>query len=435
VDRRERIGESLAAVVVGALVGLVGTAFREAARRGSEIFGELLGAADSRGIPGWAAGAFAGAVLVVVSAALTRRFAGESSGSGIQEVEGILAGTLPPIRWRRVLPVKFFGGLLALSSGLLLGREGPTIHMGAAVAQAVAERARASRERLHLLLGAGAAAGLAVAFRAPLAGILFAVEELRREFPPTRQSIRAVSLATIAAVLVGIALTGPAPLLPVPSTRNPNPLELGLVVPFAMLVAVLGLAFNAALVATIERSRSIARRGGALLVALAVGAGIGALAWIAPPFTGGGEELAQRLIEAAPVAGLLAALLVARFVLFDASYATGVPGGIFAPQLALGTCAGLLAVVVGAKLAPTHDFSIVLWPIAGMAALLASTVRAPLTGVALVIEMTGCLPAGLMALLAAVTADATARTLGGRPIYETILERQASGPGATDSRA
>ena len=424
MERTKGIRDDLAAVFVGGAVGLVGTAFREGARRGYELFGGMLGAAEARGIPGWVAGAVGGAVLVVLSAFLTRRFAGESAGSGIQEVEGILAETLPPIRWRRVLPVKFFGGLLALSAGLLLGREGPTIHMGAGIASAVAERTRASRDRLHLLLGAGAAAGLAVAFRAPLAGILFALEELRREFPPTRQSIRAVALATITAVLVAIALAGSSPLLPVGAARNPTALELGLVIPFAMLVAVLGLAFNAALVATIERSRSLARRGGALPLALLVGAGVGALAWIAPPFTGGGEDLTQRLIAAPPAAGLLAVLLVGRFVLFDASYATGVPGGIFAPQLALGACAGLLAVVAAARLAPAQPFSMVLWAIAGMAALLAATVRAPLTGVALVIEMTGCFPAGLMALIAAVAADVTARTLGGRPIYESILERE-----------
>ena len=426
MEQREKIGDGLAAVIVGAAVGLVGTVFREGARRGFELFGAMLGAVDARGIPGWIAGAACGAVLVTLSAFLTRRFAAESAGSGIQEVEGILAGTLPPIRWRRLLPVKFVGGLLALSAGLLLGREGPTIHMGAGIASAVAERWRASRERLHLLLGAGAAAGLAVAFRAPLAGILFALEELRREFPPTRRAIRAVALATITAVLVGIAIAGPAPLLPVATTRNPTPLELGLVIPFAMLVAVLGLAFNATLVATIDRSRSLARRGGALPLALAVGAGVGALAWIAPPLTGGGEDLAQRLIAAPPAAGLLAVLFVGRFVLFDASYATGVPGGIFAPQIALGACAGLLAVVVGARLAPAHPFSMVLWAIAGMAALLASTVRAPLTGVALVIEMTGCFPAGLMALIAAIAADVTARGLGGRPIYDQILEREVT---------
>ena len=255
---------------VGAAVGLVGTAFREAARRGYELFGGMLGAADARGIPGWVAGAAGGAVLVVLSAFLTRRFAGESAGSGIQEVEGILAGTLPPIRWRRVLPVKFFGGLFALSAGLLLGREGPTIHMGAGIASAVAERSRASRERLHLLLGAGAAAGLAVAFRAPLAGILFALEELRREFPPTRQAIRAVALATITAVLVGIALTGRSPLLPVAAARSPTALELGLVIPVRDARG----RPRPRLQRRARRQRStgpapLARRGGALPLALA----------------------------------------------------------------------------------------------------------------------------------------------------------------------
>ncbi|HTY42089.1 MAG TPA: H(+)/Cl(-) exchange transporter ClcA [Thermoanaerobaculia bacterium] len=424
MEKPERIGPDLAAVLVGAGVGLVGTVFREGARRGYEIFGELLGAADARGIPGWIPGVLGGALLVAASVSLTRRFAREASGSGIQEVEGVLAGEIPELRWRRVLPVKFVGGLLALTSGLLLGREGPTIHMGAGVAAAVGESVRASREKRHLLVGAGAAAGLAVAFRAPFAGILFALEELRREFPPTRESIRAVALATLTAVVVGIALAGSTPMLPVAAVRSPTALELGLVVPFAMVVAVLGLAFNAALLATLETARAIARRAGWLPLALLVGGGVGALVWIAPPWTGGGEDLAQRLVAAPPAAGFLLLLLVGRFLLFDASYATGVPGGIFAPQIALGACAGLLAVVAGAKLAPTQPFSIVLWSIAGMAALLAATVRAPLTGLALVIEMTGCFPAGLMALLAAVTADVTARVLGGRPIYEAVLERQ-----------
>ncbi len=422
---RDGIRGDLAAVLVGAGAGVVGTAFREGARRGYELFGEMLGAADARGIPGWIAGAIGGALFVSLAAFLTRRFAEESAGSGIQEVEGILSGALAELRWRRVLPVKFVGGLLALAAGLVLGREGPTIHMGAGIGQAVGERSRASRERRHLLVGAGAAAGLAVAFRAPFAGILFALEELRREFPPTRESIRAVSLATLTAVLVGIGLTGSAPLLPVAAVRGPTPLEIGLVVPFGMVVGALGLAFNAALLASLDLTRRAERRAGWLSLALLVGGGVGALVWIAPPWTGGGEDLTQRLIAAPPTAAFLVLLFVGRFLLFDGSYATGVPGGIFAPQLALGACAGLLAVVAGAKLLPTHGFSIVLWSIAGMAALLASTVRAPLTGLALVIEMTGCLPAGLMALIAAFSADVTARVLGGRPIYDLLLERAA----------
>ena len=423
---RDRIGGDLAAVLIGAGVGIVGTAFREGARRGFEIFGAMLGAADARGIPGWLAGGIAGAVLVSLAAFLTHRYSRESAGSGIQEVEGMLGGSRPDLRWRRILPVKFFGGLLALSSGLLLGREGPTIHIGGAIGTAVAERARVTRDRMHLLVGAGAAAGLAVAFRAPFAGILFALEELRREFPPTRAAIRAVALATIAAVLADVAISRPALLLPVAAAAAPTALEMGLVIPFAMLVAVLGLLFNAALVGTVGLARAVVRRAGWILLPLLVGCGVGALAWLVPPAVGGGEDLAQRLIAAPPAAGLLAILLAARFVLFDASYATGTPGGIFAPQLALGACAGLLAAAFLARFTPGHASSPVLWALAGMTALLASTVRAPLTGLALVIEMTGCFHAGLMALLAAIVADLTARTLGGRPIYETLLERKDS---------
>lgn len=423
---RDGIRGDLSAVLVGAAVGILGTAFREGARRGFEIFGEMLGAADARGIPGWLAGGIGGALLVSLAAFLTRRFSPESAGSGIQEVEGMLGGSRPDLRWRRVVPVKFVGGLLALSAGLLLGREGPTIHIGGAIGAAVAERTRVTRERMHLLVGAGAAAGLAVAFRAPFAGILFALEELRREFPPTRAAIRAVALTTISAVLASVAIAGRAPLLPVPAAQAPSVLEMGLVIPFAMLVAVLGLAFNAALIGTVGLSRAAARRAGWLLLPLLVGCGVGALAWLVPPAVGGGEDLAQRLIAAPPAAGLLAILLAVRFVLFDASYGTGTPGGIFAPQLALGACAGLLAAAFVARLTPGHASSPVLWALAGMAALIASTVRAPLTGLALVVEMTGCFPAGLMALLAAIVADLTARTLGGRPIYESLLERKGS---------
>src|SRR5262249_15092630 len=150
----------LLAAAAGAAVGIVGTAFRVGAARGYELFGELLGAADARGIPGWIPGVVGGAVFVAAAAFLTHRFAREASGSGIQEVEGTLGGSRPAIRWPILLPVKFAGGLLALSAGLLLGREGPTIHMGAAIGAAAGERARASKERLHLLVGAGAAAGL-----------------------------------------------------------------------------------------------------------------------------------------------------------------------------------------------------------------------------------------------------------------------------------
>ena len=423
---RGRLHAEIASIAAGAAIGLVGTAFRQAAASGYRRFSALLDTAAIAGVPGWLLGAAIGGTLVATAVFVTRRFAPEAAGSGIQEIEGTLAGTLPLLRWRQALPVKFLGGLLSLSSGMLLGREGPTIHMGGSIGAALAERGRASKERMRLFVGAGAAAGLATAFGAPIAGILFALEELRREFPPTRTAVRCVALASVAAVLVGMLLAGTGRVLAVPSAAAPSMLETALVVPFAVLVGAFGVLFNKGILASANGHRALTRRLGWIGPAFAAGAGIGALVYAFHDATGGGEDLTTQLLAAPPAMRFLALLLVARFALFQVSYASGVPGGIFAPQLAFGAILGLLFTGAAAGLSPGFGLGHTNWALAGMAALIAATVRTPLTGVALVVEMTGSYQVLLMALVAAITAEATAKVLGGRPIYEEILERELS---------
>ena len=98
---------------------------------------------------------------------MTRQFAPEVARSGLYEIEGTLAGIRPHLRWERVLIVKFFAGLLAMSVGLLLGREGPTIHIGGCLGAALARlKPMASVRDNNVLIGAGSTAGLAVAFNA-----------------------------------------------------------------------------------------------------------------------------------------------------------------------------------------------------------------------------------------------------------------------------
>ncbi|MCC6641128.1 MAG: H(+)/Cl(-) exchange transporter ClcA [Deltaproteobacteria bacterium] len=412
-----------AALLTGIAIGIVGTAFRIGADEGYAGFAGLLAAEGDGALPGWLLGALAGAALTAAAVFLTRRFAPEAAGSGIQEIEGTLAGVRPPLRWSRILPVKFVAGILAMVPGLVLGREGPTIHMGGCAGGALSSRMAPRREDARVLVGAGAAAGLAVAFGAPLGGFLFALEELRREFRLTVASAHCVLLAVLAAVLVCFALREPGRSLPIPVYAQAGAGDLLLTVPFAILAGVCGVLFNAGLVHALDALREVVRRVGWLVPALVTGGAVGAIVFAWPDLTGGGEELVIRLLTTPQAMRALLVVLVARLLVFGASYAAGTPGGIFAPQLAFGALLGLLyagsvdAIAPGAAAEPGR------FAVAGMAALLTATVRAPLTALALVVEMTGSYPLLLMVLLAVVVADLTANAAGGRPIYETLLER------------
>jgi CIC family chloride channel protein len=119
--------------------------------------------------------------MVTGAVAIVRRFAPEAAGSGIQEIEGAMQG-LRAVRWARVAIVKFVGGVLAIGAGLLLGREGPTVHMGGCVGRMIGEKKGADAHGMNTLLAAGAGAGLSAAFSAPVAGVIFVTEEMRRRF-------------------------------------------------------------------------------------------------------------------------------------------------------------------------------------------------------------------------------------------------------------
>ncbi len=356
---------------------------------------------------------------------LTRRVAPEAAGSGVQEIEGAMEG-LRVVRWRRVLPVKFVGGVLSLSSGLVAGREGPTIHMGASIAAGLAELFRLERDDLRGLLAAGAAAGLAAAFNAPLAAILFIVEETRKQFRYTFRSYVGVICAS-AASAAGMGLVGgTAPPMRIAALEQP----LWLLPAFALLglaMGGLGVVFNFSLLGSLDWTARTFRRV-PFVPALIVGAVVGALAVVLPDAVGGGELLIPHLVVRDLPLATLALLAVLRFVGTMASYPVGVPGGIFSPMLALATAVGLViglamehAMTAGGLAVPPSMAPA--FAIAAMGGLFAATIRAPLVGVVLAVELTGAYALILPLLVTCVTAHVIAEALKGRPIYELLLER------------
>lgn len=409
----------LVAGVCGLAVGVVGAAFH-------------LSVDFLLGWPAWlvarigdgplaiACGAVIAALAVLAAFALTRRFAPEAAGSGVQEIEGAMEG-LREVRWWRVLPVKFVGGVLALSSGLVAGREGPTIHMGASIMQAASDWLRLGRTDVRGMLAAGAAAGLAAAFNAPLAAILFVVEETRKQFPYTFRSYTAVIIASAASALATELVGGTAPNLQIATDAMP----LALLPAFALLgvlLGALGVVFNRCLVFSLDWTMTTFRRA-PYVPALVVGAAVGALAIVLPDAVGGGETLILRMVaENLPITVLLL-LAVLRFAGTMASYSTGVPGGIFAPILALATAIGL---AVGTLLEAgfvVPGTTAAAFAIAAMGGLFSSTIRAPLVGVVLVAELTGAYELILPVIVTCATSNLVAERLRGRPIYEVLLER------------
>ncbi len=409
----------LTAAIVGMFAGLLASVFHVLLDAAENARGFLRNYLQADALPGWVVTVPLCIILTTLALWLVRRFAPESAGSGIQEIEGVLAGK-GVLRWKRILPIKFVAGLLSIGSGMVLGREGPTIHMGGALGLAISDWWGLSPERTKSLIAAGSGAGLAAAFNAPLAAIIFVTEELRLVFHYSVVSLQSVIAACVTAVIVNDWWLNQGPFLPVrdvhlaPLTEAPLYLLLGL------LIGIIGAGFNILIIGTVRVFAAI-RRHHWLVLSVTIGGVIGAMLWYCPQSVGGGESLIAMLIPGHLPLTMLFGLLLLRSLTTALSYGAGVPGGIFAPMLALGTLAGVLFGVLANVLLPGLVSTPAAFAVAAMGAVFAATVGAPLTGIVLVIELTGAHDAMLTIIVTCLSATLVSRALGGRPLYAELL--------------
>lgn len=409
------------AAIAGALTGVLGALFQISIDKVHGLRGLLLDSLPSEPAVLIAASILFSAVLVYLAFLLMRRAAPETGGSGVHEIEGAL-DDVRPIRWKAVLPVKFFGGLLSLGGGMVLGREGPTIQMGGNVGKMVADLFKVSKDDAHALIAAGAGGGLTAAFNAPLAGILFVFEEMRPEFKYNFLSVQAVLVASAASDIALRAIMGQQPDIPMIMLPAPALSSLWIFLVFGFVFGIFGVIFNTLLVKTLDFFAGL--KGYAFtFTGLFVGGFIGLLAWFYPDTVGGGYEVIPKAISGAFPVMILIILFAARFGTTMISYGSGAPGGIFAPMLALGTLFGMWFGHYAGVFVPEFGIKPELFAVAGMAALFCATVRAPLTGIALTIEMTGNYFLILPLIITCLTATVVAEGLGGKPIYTVLLRR------------
>lgn len=411
--------------VVGTLAGLVGVGFEKAVNAVIHWRLSVLAHVETHWILLFPLAFILSALLAVVGYYLVRRFAPEAGGSGIPEIEGALE-ELRPVRWWRVIPVKFIGGMGTLGAGMVLGREGPTVQLGGNIGRMVLDIFRMkSAEARHSLLATGAAAGLSAAFNAPLAGILFIIEEMRLQFRYSVISIKAVFIGVIMSSVVFRIFNGEHAVIAVGKLANSPVNTLWLYLVLGMIFGVVGVAFNALIFKTQDMFQRL--HGGNLKKVLIIGAVLGGicgvLGVIQPEAAGGGFNLIPVAAAGSYSVGMLLFIFIARMATTLLCFGSGAPGGIFAPMLALGTLLGTAFGMAGAALFPAYHLEPGTFAIAGMGALFAASVRAPLTGIVLVLEMTDNYQLILPMIITCLGATLLAQFLGGKPLYSSLLAR------------
>ncbi len=412
-------------LVVGILAGFVGTMFELAVHFVSEQRTDWLKEAITGVLPLWLSAFLISAALAFIGYFLVHRFAPEAAGSGIPEIEGAMDG-IRPVRWWRVLPVKFFGGMGALGSGMVLGREGPTVQMGGAIGRMVTDVCRVKNDDTkHSLLASGAAGGLAAAFNAPLAGIMFVVEEMRPQFRYSLISIKAVIISAVSANIVFRYINGQSAVISMPQYQPPELPALWLFLLLGIMFGIFGVIFNRLVTLSQDWFVRIHRndRKRYLITGSLIGGCFGITLLYLPEATGGGIGLIPNVTNGGYSAAFLLLLFVARIATTLICFGSGAPGGIFAPMLALGTLFGYAFGLIAKGLLPELEIDPGMFAIAGMGALFAATVRAPITGILLVIEMTNNYYLILPLIITCLGAVIFAQMLGGQPIYSQLLHR------------
>ncbi len=417
--------------VLGVIAGLIAVAFQWCLHESENWRMELLAwlHADGRAAWGWMILPAVGLVVGSIVGAMVRKFEPDSSGSGIPHIKGSLL-ELREIRWKRLLPVKFIGGVLGVGMGLSLGREGPTVQLGAACGRAMGDLLKLKPRVTGQLVSCGAGAGLAAAFNAPLAGFIFVIEELRREMSPITYA--GALLAAVCADIVARFLTGSLPSFHIVDRALQESMTPLVAIPAVAVLGIVGGAagvlFNKGLMRSSRVARSTMSRFPRLpswsLTGL-VGLIVGLAGWWIPEALGGGHSVANDLLNNSFVSHAIwwiAVLLAAKLLLTWVSYASGAPGGIFAPMLLMGALAGFLYGKAFQALFPGVDLDPRVMAMLGMAAWFTGSVRAPLTGIVLILEMTGNYNQLLPIAIACLASYMTAERLKDEPIYEALLD-------------
>ncbi len=341
-----------------------------------------------------------------------------AAGSGIPQICGEVKGYFSA-KWWRVIIAKLIGGTASVFCGLSLGREGPSVQLGGMAGKGVAVLTKADKTTQLRMISCGAGAGMAAAFNAPLAGIMFVLEEIHHSFD---KSILCMGIvATITADYTSKLFFGQSTTFNYDTVNFPLR-HYWILILIGIILGVSGILYNLIMVKAQDIFRKIKKVPNSVKIPV-IFLLSGIVGLIMPEILCGGHNMEALLMDNQPTIQALLILVTAKFFFGAVCFAGGAPGGTLYPLCILGA---YLGAICGTFSINTFDLSPRLWEefvVIGMAGFFASIVRAPITSIVLVFELTGNMNNLLPVATVSLISYATANLIGVNPLYEMLLER------------
>jgi CIC family chloride channel protein len=408
VKQREEQVFLLLTLLIGALVGLTVVAFIVLTER----FGARI---DATGAAAWRR-----LVVPIVGSLsmgfLLYKYFPDARGSGVPQTKAALFARGGRISLRTVFG-KFFCTSATLASGIPLGREGPSVQVGAGIASVLGRALGLSPEKIKALIPVGAAAAVAAAFNTPLAAVLFALEEVVGDLHAPVLGSVVLASATSWAVLR--LLLGNDPLFKVPQYQLVSPVELFIYAVLGLLGGLLSAAFTKSLLKLRERFVRLPRKTTWFQPA-AGGIVVGLMGWFVPQTLGVGYSYVGQVLNGRMALKLMVLLLVLKLIGVVVSYASGNAGGIFGPALFLGAMLGGAVGSVAHNLFPGHVATAGAYALVGMGTTFAGIVRAPMTSVVMIFETTRDYAVIVPLMISNLVSFFVSSRFQRQPIYEVL---------------
>lgn len=352
----------------------------------------------------------------LISGILVYNFAPETKGSGIPYVKMTMARMGNMTRIRSIV-VKFFAGVAGIGTGLSLGREGPSVQLGAGAGALVGRLFKMSGTNQDKLIAAGAGSAIGATFNAPIAGTIFVLEELVQKFTPAL--LFPVLVATVSAASLARHFLGSNPSFDLPKLQGGITLEnIPVCIILGIVAGLLGILFSKIIFFNNKLFDKMSKIPNYFKPAIA-GLAVGIIGLVIPYVLGSGNFSVDLLLQHKFSLGLVLIIFIAKFFVTPFCFGSGAAGGIFLPMLMLGSFLGYIVSTVCNSFG-FHTDPIVI-AILGMGAFLSAVARTPITAVVMVFEMTGGYSHILPIMLSAAIADLVAEKLNQKPIYASLI--------------